>query len=54
MEVCAFPRAKAGVKAVTDALCGHSFSASAIRTINRTLDESLRAFAERRRSESNP
>jgi putative transposase len=35
------------VKAVTEALCGHSFSASSISAINKTLDESLRAFSER-------
>jgi putative transposase len=39
------------VKAVTEALCGHSFSASSISTINKSLDESLRAFAERRLDE---
>ena len=32
------------VKAVTEALCGHSFSASSISAINKTLDESLKAF----------
>jgi putative transposase len=42
------------VKAVTEALCGHSFSASAISAINKSLDESLRAFAERRLHESYP
>jgi putative transposase len=36
------------VKAVTEELCGHEFSASSISSINRTLDESLKAFAERR------
>jgi putative transposase len=40
------------VKAVTEALCGHSFSASSISAINKSLDESLRAFAERRLSEN--
>jgi len=35
------------VKAVTEGLCGHSFSASSISAINKTLDESLRAFSER-------
>jgi putative transposase len=34
------------VKAVTEALCGHSFSASAISAINKSLDEALLAFAE--------
>ncbi len=42
------------VKAVTEALCGHSFSASAISAINQSLDESLRAFAERRLNENYP
>jgi len=42
------------VKAVTEALCGHSFSASAISTINKSLDEALHAFAERRLSEPFP
>jgi putative transposase len=42
------------VKAVTEALCGHSFSASAISAINKSLDEGLKAFAERRLSESYP
>ncbi len=42
------------VKAVTEALCGHSFSASAISTINKTLDEALRAFAERRLNAFSP
>ena len=35
------------VKAVTEALCGHSFSASSISAINKTLDENLRAFSGR-------
>jgi putative transposase len=42
------------VKAVTEALCGHGFSASAISTINKSLDEALLAFAERRLSEPLP
>src|SRR5215831_12388224 len=42
------------VKAVTEALCGHSFSASSISTINKSLDEGLRAFAERRLDERYP
>jgi transposase-like protein len=46
--------AKAGVKAVTEALCGHSFSASSISTINKSLDEGLQAFAERRLDENYP
>ena len=42
------------VKVVTEALCGHSFSASAISAINKSLDEALLAFAERRLSEPLP
>jgi putative transposase len=42
------------VKAVTEALCGHGFSASAISAINKSLDEVLLAFAERRLSEPLP
>src|SRR5712692_9210087 len=42
------------VKAVTEALCGHSFSASSISTINKSLDEGLKAFAERRLTEAYP
>jgi len=42
------------VKAVTEALCGHSFSASAISTINKSLDAALRAFAERPLTEPFP
>jgi putative transposase len=36
------------VKAITEELCGHSFSASAISAVNKTLDESLDKFATRR------
>ena len=35
------------VKAITEELCGHSFSASAISAINKRLDDSLAAFARR-------
>lgn len=42
------------VKAVTEELCGHEFSASSISAINRTLDEGLRAFAERRLDDAYP
>ena len=35
------------VKAITEELCGHAFSASSISAINKRLDESLEAFAER-------
>src|SRR6516225_3880137 len=42
------------VKAVTEALCGHSFSASSISAVNKSLDEGLKAFAERRLDERYP
>ena len=35
------------VKAITEELCGHAFSASSISAINKRLDESLAAFASR-------
>ena len=39
------------VKAVTEELCGHAFSASAISAVNKRLDEGLAAFARRRLEE---
>ena len=39
---------------MTEALCGHSFSASSISAINKSLDEGLQAFAERRLEERYP
>ena len=42
------------VKAITEELCGHSFSASAISAINKRLDESLGAFAKRPLAEPFP
>jgi len=42
------------VKAVTEELCGHSFSASSISRINQTLDEELKKFATRRLEEEYP
>ena len=42
------------VKAITEELCGHQFSASSISAINKTLDEALTAFAERRLEEPYP
>jgi putative transposase len=39
------------VKAITEELCGHEFSASSISEINKTLDERLRSFAERQLKE---
>ena len=35
------------VKAITEELCGHAFSASAISAVNKTLDEGLERFAKR-------
>ena len=35
------------VKAITEELCGHAFSASSISAINKRLDDSLESFAER-------
>ena len=42
------------VKAITEELCGHSFSASVISEINKGLDETLTKFARRRLSEDYP
>ena len=42
------------VKAITEELCGHSFSASAISAINARLDEELAQFADRRLDEAYP
>jgi putative transposase len=42
------------VKAITEELCGHAFSASAISEINKTLDAELAAFAGRRLGEALP
>lgn len=42
------------VKAITEELCGHAFSASAISSINKRLDESLAAFANRPLAEPFP
>ena len=42
------------VKAITEELCGHAFSASAISDINKTLDAELAAFAARRLEERYP
>src|SRR5246127_3726160 len=39
--------AKGGVKAITEELCGHSFSASSISSINQRLDASLARFSSR-------
>jgi putative transposase len=42
------------VKAITEELCGHSFSASAISAINLKLDEGLAEFAGRRLDDACP
>jgi putative transposase len=42
------------VKAVTEQLCGHGFSASSISAINKSLDAGLKAFSERRLTEAYP
>lgn len=42
------------VKAITEELCGHAFSASTISAINKKLDASLAAFACRRLDEPFP
>jgi putative transposase len=42
------------VKAVTETLCGHSFSASSVSAMNQTLDAALSAFAARRLEEPYP
>src|SRR6187402_655587 len=42
------------VKAVTEELCGHSFSASAVSSVVKALDARLKAFCERRLAEAFP
>jgi putative transposase len=42
------------VKAITEELCGHSFSASTVSQINQKLDEQLTQFAERHLEELYP
>jgi transposase-like protein len=42
------------VKAITEELCGHRFAASTISAINKSLDEGLTKFAQRRLSEEYP
>jgi putative transposase len=42
------------VKAITEELCGHSFSASSISAINQRLDEALAQFARRGLAEAFP
>jgi len=42
------------VKAITEELCGHAFSASAISEINKGLDEQLEQFSQRKLEEDYP
>jgi len=42
------------VKAITEELCGHAFSASTVSRINKTLDAQLEQFSQRRLSEPYP
>jgi putative transposase len=42
------------VKAITEELCGHAFSASAISAVNKTLDAGLERFAKRPLEEAYP
>ncbi len=42
------------VKRVTEQLCGHSFSASAVSRLNQSLDEELARFASRRLEQEYP
>jgi transposase-like protein len=42
------------VKAVTETLCGHEFSASSISEANKSLDAALTAFSRRKLSEPYP
>lgn len=42
------------VKAITEELCGHSFSASAISAINKKMDAELEAFASRQLADPYP
>jgi transposase-like protein len=42
------------VKAITEQLCGHEFSASTISRITQRLDEELKKFAERRLEDPYP
>lgn len=42
------------VRAITEELCGHSFSVSAISSINKSLDETLERFATRQLEEAYP
>jgi putative transposase len=47
-----FPRRK--VKAISEELCGHEFSASTVSELNKKLDGELERFAGRRLEEEYP
>ena len=53
-EMCVQGVSTRKVKAITEELCGHSFSASSISAINKRLDASLAEFAKRRLEEPYP
>jgi len=42
------------VKAITEELCGHAFSASTVSSINKSLDGELKRFADRRLEQEYP
>jgi transposase-like protein len=42
------------VKAISEELCGHEFSASTVSELNKRLDEELARFAGRRLEEEYP
>ena len=50
-EMCVHGVSTRKVKKITDELCGHSFLASTISTINKRLDANLTTFAQRRLDE---
>src|ERR671918_1583721 len=53
-EMCVQGVSTQKVKAITEELCGHEFSASAISRINESLDEELAKFASRKLEEEYP
>ena len=53
-EMCVHGVSTRKVKAVTEELCGHTFSASTVSRIKKSLDGLLRRFAQRRLDEVSP
>jgi hypothetical protein len=53
-EMCVQGVSTRKVKAITEELCGHSFSASSISAMNQRLDDSLAQFASRPLAEAFP